>query len=79
MKEFNSTPLLPCQIPLCQTAPLLPPVAQQQNVTEYGWEDSTSTAIPPPSASDFVEHHHKTGGITFGVAVMVAWGLRHFT
>ena len=34
--------VLPCQIPFCQTAPLLPPVAQQQNVMEH----STSTAIP---------------------------------
>ena len=32
---------LPFWIPLCQTAPFLPSVAQQQNVTEYWWEGST--------------------------------------
>ena len=29
---------LPCQIPFCQTAPLLPFVAQQQNMMRYWWE-----------------------------------------
>ena len=38
---------LPCQVPTCQTAPLLPSVTQQQNGTEYLWEGSTSTAVPP--------------------------------
>ena len=34
-----------CQKPVFQTAPLLPSVTQQQNVIEYWWEGSTSTAI----------------------------------
>ena len=40
---FASYALL-CQMPLCQTAPLLPSVAQQQNVMEYWWEGSASIA-----------------------------------
>jgi len=35
------------------------------NVMEYWWEGSTSTAVPPTSASDVVDWHHKIGGITF--------------
>lgn len=31
-------------------------------------ESPTSTAVPPPSASDGAGRHHKTGGITFGAA-----------
>ena len=52
---------LPYQTPFCQTAPLLPSVTLQLNVTEYWWEGSTSPAIPPPSASDIMGQHHKTG------------------
>ena len=43
---------LPHQMPFCQTAPLLTSVTQQQNVMEYWWEGSTSTAVPPTSTSD---------------------------
>jgi len=32
--------------------PLLPPVTQQQNVTEYWWEGSASSAMPPASTSN---------------------------
>jgi len=32
---------------------------QQQNITEYWWEGSLSTAIPPPSASDVVGQQNK--------------------
>ena len=50
MEEFNSIPLLhnafPCQDAICQIAPLLLSVSQQQNVMEYWWEGSTSTSIP---------------------------------
>ena len=35
---------------------------------EYWWEGSTSTAVPPTSASDVVGLHHKLGSITFGAA-----------
>ena len=55
---------LPCQMPFCQTAPLLPSVTQQQNVLEYWQEGSTSTAVRPTSASDTVGQCNKIGGIT---------------
>jgi len=55
----------PCQIPLCQTASLLPPVTWQQNTMEYWWEGSTSTTIPPTSASDIMSQPNKIGAITF--------------
>jgi len=38
---------LPCQMPFCQTAPLLSSVEWQQNVKEYWQEGSASTAIQP--------------------------------
>ena len=44
--------VLPCQMPFCQTAPLLPSVMQQQHATECMWEGSAPTAIPATSASD---------------------------
>ena len=34
---------------------------------EYWWEGSTSTAVPPTSASDVVGLHHKLGSITFSI------------
>ena len=75
LHEGNQSPpfapyTLPCQMPLRQSVPLLPSVAQQQNVMEYGWEGSTSTAISPPSASDVVSQHNKIGGVTFGAALL---------
>jgi len=60
---FASSTLL-CQMPFCQTAPLLPFVAWQQNVMEYWWESSASTPIPP-YVSDIMGQHHKMVGITF--------------
>jgi len=57
--------LLSHQPSLCQIAPLLPSVTQQQKVREYYWEGSTSTAIPPPSASDVTGKPHEVGGSTF--------------
>jgi len=69
MVEFGDTHLLPHQTPFCLTVPLLPSVIQQQNVTEYWQESSTSTAISPKSASD-VGQHNKIGGIIFRVAVV---------
>jgi len=38
---------VPYQTPFCQTAPLLPSVAQQQRVTEYWGEDSAPSAVSP--------------------------------
>ena len=52
-------------MPFCQTAPLLPSVTQQQNVMEYWWEGSTSTAIAPTFASGVIGQYHKTESITF--------------
>ena len=37
---------LPCQAPLCQDAPLLPSVIQQQIAMKYWQEGSTSAAVP---------------------------------
>ena len=61
---------LPCQMPFCQSASLLPAATQQQDVTEDWWEGSTSTVIPPTSTSDVRGHHNKIGGITFGAALI---------
>jgi len=43
---------------LCQNAPLLPSVTQQQHVMKSWWEASASTAVPPTSASDVVGQPH---------------------
>jgi len=56
---------------ICQTSPLLPCVAWQQNVVEYCWEDSNSTAIPPTSASHVLGQNN-IGGITSGAALISA-------
>ena len=61
---------LPCQMPFSQTALLLSSVAQQQNVTEYWWEDSVFTAIILTFASDVVAQHNKMGDVTFGTALI---------
>ena len=63
----------PCQAPFCQTAPLLPSGTQQQNVMEYWWEGSTSTATLPTSTSDIMGQHNKIGGSTFGGALKNAY------
>jgi len=47
-------------------------VTWQQNVVEYWWEDSTSTAIPPTSAFDIMDQDNKRGGITFGADFLKA-------
>ena len=60
---------LPCQRPFCLTLPLLPSVTQQQNVTEYWWEVSASTAILPISTFDIVGQNNKIGGVTFRAAL----------
>ena len=54
----------------CQTAPLLPSVALQQNVMEYWWECSTSSVLPSASATATVGWHHRTGSITFRAALV---------
>ena len=42
-------------MPFCQTAPLLPSVPRQQNVMEYCWEGSASTAIHPAAISNVLD------------------------
>ena len=44
---------LPCQMPFCQTAPLLPSVTQEQNIKEHWQEGSTSIAISPTCEKRF--------------------------
>ena len=58
----------PGQTPFCQTAPLLLSVTWQQNVMEYWWEGSTSTAILPTSTSEAVGQRSSIRGIPFGAA-----------
>ena len=62
---------LPSQTPFCQTAPLLPSLTQQPDVTECWWEGSTSSAIPPTFFSDMEGQHNKIGDITFEAALVV--------
>ena len=72
IKQHSSTSsALPCQMPICQTALLLPSVIWQQNVMEYWWEQSTSTAILPTCASDVVGWHNGIGSIIFRVDLVV--------
>ena len=59
-------------MPFCQTAPLLPSVTQQQNVTEYWWEGSASSAILPASVSTAVGQCNNIGGVTFRAALVAA-------
>jgi len=37
---------------------------------EHWQKGSASTVIPPMSASDVMDQHNKTGGITFGAALI---------
>ena len=69
---FASYTLL-SQMPFCRPALLLPSVTQQQNVLGYWQEGSTSAATPPTSTSDIMGQHNKTGGITFGAALIFPW------
>jgi len=67
---------LPCQMPFCQAAPLLPSVTWQENVMKYWWGGSTSTVTPPISISDAVSQHNKIGGITFRAALVLGWPVK---
>ena len=69
---------VPCQMPFCQIAPLLPSVAWQQNVMVYWWEGSTSTAVTPTSASGIVGQRNKIGGIIFRAALIDSFSVGHF-
>ena len=56
-------------MPFCHSAPLLPPVTWQQNVTGYWLEKATPTAIRPFSF-DIVGLHSKIRDITFVAALI---------
>ena len=62
---------LACQMPFCQTTPLLPYVAWPENLAKHWREGSVSTAILPTAASGVVGQHNNIGGITFGATVKV--------
>ena len=74
MEEFSDSPLARTHFhtrhQFVRLDPLLPSVTQQQNIREYWWEVSPSTAIPPASTSDTVDQYNKTGGITFRAALV---------
>ena len=55
--------------------PLLPPVAQQQNVMECWWDSLSRTAIPPTSVCDMVGQNNGTEGIPSAVDLIFteAW------
>ena len=73
MEEFNDIHLLHMHFQVTchvdRLPALLPSVTGQQNVTEYWWESSTSTVIPPTFVSDVVGQHKKNKGITFRAAL----------
>jgi len=73
MKEFSDALLLHMHFHVryhCQSVPLLPSVAWQQNITECWCKGATSTATPPTPTSDIVGQHNKIGGITFRAALI---------
>jgi len=79
MEEFSDTPLLhmhfhvrchSVRLPLCCHL-------SRGNKMEYWLEGSTSTAIPPASASSVTGQHNKTRGITFG-APLVHYCIHYF-
>ena len=61
----------PGKTPFCQAASLMSSVTQQQNVTEYGEEGSTSKAITPTLTSDVVGQYNKIEGIAFGAVLLL--------
>ena len=65
-------------MPLFQTAPLLRCVTWQQNVMEYWWERSGSTAIQPTSFSTILRQCNKIGGMTFRAANYRNLSVNHF-
>ena len=67
---------LPCKMPRCQTAPLLPSVTRQQRVMEYCQEGSTFTTILP--TCEAVGQHNEMEGITIGVALVHVYTARYF-
>jgi len=60
------------QISVCQTAPPLPSVTQQQNVMDYWWECLSCTAMQSTSISNAVGQHNIIESVTFR-AVLILW------
>ena len=58
---------LPCQMPFCQTAPLLSSVAWKQDGVLVGRSDCKA----PISVSEVVGQHNKIGGIIFRVVLRI--------
>ena len=78
VEEFGSTPLLHTRFHVRHHFVRLPSAAsvtQQQNVTAYWWETSTSTAISPTSTSDVTGQHNKIGDIAFRAALVYDYDL----
>ena len=71
-EEFNDTPLFHLHFHVRHhvdtTTSLLPSVTWQQNVVDYWWEGSASTATPLTSTSDILGQSYKIWGITFRAA-----------
>jgi len=71
MEEFSDTPLLSTHFYIrCHFIPLLPSVTGQQNVVEYWWEGSASTATSPTSTSNIVSQRNKIWGTTLRAALI---------
>lgn len=56
---------------ICQTAPLVPSLTQQQNVVGYWHKGSASTAIQPTFISYVADQRNKMGGITFRASLVI--------
>ena len=69
---------LPCQTPLCQSAPLLPSVTQQQHGMGYWLEDSNCIAMQLTFTSDVLGQHNTKGGVTFRADIMCLYKYVYF-
>ena len=75
IEEYNSTPLLHKHFHFRHYFIKLPHycyLLQSIYITEYWCEGSTSTVIPPISASDIMgQHNYNTGDVTFRAALVL--------
>lgn len=72
VEGFSSTPLLRTRFHVRRHSAGLPLCCHPSHgdKVEYWWEGSSSTAVPPPSISDFVGWQCEIGGITSGAALI---------
>ena len=73
LEEFNDTPVLRTRSHVRRHLVRLPPAAIWRTAIKlmgYWRQGSTSTAIPPTSASDVVDQHNKIGGVRFGAPLV---------